>query len=40
MLSQFSSGVQAYILCQVGSRIPAVDNVTVVRNKHLSLSYE
>ena len=40
MVSECSSGVRAYIMCQVGIRIYAVDNFIGVLNKHLSLSYE
>jgi hypothetical protein len=39
MVSQFSRGVQAYIMCQVRTRIYAVGNFIGVLNKHLSLSY-
>ena len=36
MVSQCSSGVQAYVLCQVGTGTHAVDNFIGVLNKHLS----
>jgi hypothetical protein len=35
MLSQCSSGVQAYIMCQVRTRIYAVGNFIGVLSKHL-----
>ena len=40
MVRQCSSGVQAYILRQVGTRIHAVDNFISVLNRHISLFYE
>jgi len=40
MVSQCSSGVQAFILVKVRTRTHAVDNITGVLNKHISLSYE
>jgi len=40
MVIQCSCGVQAYILCEGGTRIHDIDNFIGVLNRHLSLSYE
>jgi hypothetical protein len=39
MVSECNRSVQAYIMCQVRTRIHAVDNFISVLNKYLSLSY-